>query len=237
MDIVHEFVILSEKIPCHLFWATIYSIVNPTGKTSKKYKVNGLTIKSENIYKYLSNKELRFLELEEPELSFRLHFNGSTGCYFVHMNGTSKATLDEYVHGYSKLGKFVMGRTYDSDYEMWQNMKDPGLYLNLGGPKKDLIIEEINELKLIVTSSNPGREILHKGYVEAVGSTMWLGDAFFELTGSDKNRIKSTDWLKVSEDDLGILKIVAQEAPFTMDQGKEAEIQNSMRDLLFPNHE
>ena len=90
---------------------------------------------------------------------------------------------------------------------------------------------------VIDTSKNAGRECLKTGYVEAVGSTMWLGNEFFSLTGADKEIVKSSDWLEVSELKPGILKIKAQKSCFTESEGKEAELQNKMRDLLYPGHD
>ena len=60
---------------------------------------------------------------------------------------------------------------------------------------------------------------------------------FFALTGANKEAIEASDWLKTSELKPGILKIQAQEACFTQSEGIEAELQNKMRDLLYPEHD
>ena len=96
----------------------------------------------------------------------------------------------------------VMGRTYDDEYDYWQNAKDPALYSTAGRSIEGLPLrsngfpEPLERLE-IDTSRNPGRPVLRGGYIECVGSTMWLGPSFWSLTGADPSAVRAVRWLNI----------------------------------------
>lgn len=153
-----------------------------------------------------------------------------------------KVNWDLWVRRLSNFGVFVYGWRMDREFFFWQNEEDIESYQRREKPYEHLPMKHSGDplpLPQIVidTSKNPGRNIFKQGYVEAVGSTMWLGDEFFPLTGTNKEAVKSANWLDVNELKPGILKIKAQENCFTQSEGKEADLQNKMRDLLYPGHD
>ena len=90
------------------------------------------------------------------------------------------------------------------------------------------------EQQIIDISNNPGRWELKQGYIESVGSTMWLGEQFWNKTGADKATVLSADWLKTEEID-GVIKVKIADIPFDTADGRSGELQNKLRLLLYQN--
>jgi hypothetical protein len=151
------------------------------------------------------------------------------------------AVSSEEVEGFIALlltdDRFVQARTYDKQYDFLQNSINTFAFKNLDLPFEHLpmcsnnlpfpLTQEIIDIK-----QNPGRSIGKIDYREIVGSTMWLGDSFWLLSGGSKEVLLSDKKLKVSS--IGnVTKVVALEKQFTMSEGKEAEIQDRMRSVLY----
>lgn len=133
---------------------------------------------------------------------------------------------------------FVMGWLVDREYDYWQNAEDlleyraagrdfSGLPLrkrDLPPPLDDLIVD---------TSDNPGRYALRTGFVEAVGSRMWLGDRFWNVTGALRKKVLQARWLLATELGSGVIAIEASQAPFRSADGDSGVTQRRLRSLLF----
>jgi hypothetical protein len=134
---------------------------------------------------------------------------------------------------------FVLARIFDEEFDEWQNREDIGAYEAAGKPHEHLP-NTVSDLpaplnrSIIDISRNPGRSIWRDGFIEAVGSTMWLGDPFWELTRADPKKVANTPWLKVSKPFPNVLRIQAADRCFTSAEGESGEIQNKLRALLFP---
>jgi hypothetical protein len=86
---------------------------------------------------------------------------------------------------------------------------------------------------IIDTSHNPGRYRFRQGYLEAVGSTMWLGDDFWNLVGEHRrDALLAADWAEVREVLPGVLR--AQVAPEPFSDDSTADLQNRLRARLYP---
>jgi hypothetical protein len=134
---------------------------------------------------------------------------------------------------------FRQARLFDADYDHWQNAEDPLEYTTLGRPYKHLPMKSNGlppplEQTVIDTSANPGRRTLRQGYVEAVGSLMWLGASFWALTGASREQVRDQPWLKCDDLQNGVLRIQVIDATFATAEGKLGELQNALRALLFP---
>lgn len=164
-------------------------------------------------------------------------------------NDLHLATVEECVEGiddawawvepFAYLETFRSARLFDHEYEYWQNAYDPLQYDSVGRsydgfPMKSNGLPFPLEQQIIDTSQNPGRRVLRDGYVEAVGSVMWLGDQFWPLTGASKQAVLAADWLQCEKISHGILRIQAAEMPFTTAEGASGELQDRLRSLLFP---
>ena len=132
---------------------------------------------------------------------------------------------------------FRQAYVHDGHYEDMQNTDWPGVLEKYGIPhahlprKKNMIGQDVLDI-----SHNPGRFKIREGYQEAVGAMMWLGRPFWKLTGASKKQVLAQSWLKCREVSSGVLQVQAWPKPFTSAEGEEGEIQNRLRDLLFPKH-
>ena len=128
----------------------------------------------------------------------------------------------------------------NTEYDYWQNAEDPLEYISRGIsierlPKRSNGLPLPLEQTVIDISKNPGRRILRKGYVEAVGSPMWFGPGFWRLAGENRRRLIAEQWTKCTEDKNGLLRIQPSETPFSSSSDDSVGIQLRLRNLLFQN--
>ena len=133
--------------------------------------------------------------------------------------------------------RFIQARLYDGKYDEWENMECL-LSFQVAGrdykslPRKSNGLPFPVEEEIVDISNNPGRWSLKKGYVESLGSTMWLGEQFWENSGTSKEKVLTCDWLQIEE--IGsVIKLRVQQSPFISSDGKEGELQNKLRELLY----
>lgn len=141
-----------------------------------------------------------------------------------------------WIKPFLKFDSFIQARVYDREYEYWQNATDP-LEYEAAGKLHEHLSKKSNELPppleqmVIDTSNNPGRRVLRDGYVEAVGSVMWLGEPFWQVTGVDKKVVLGETWLMCKQEVNGVLSLrIAASRAF---DNKTTEIQDRLRALLF----
>jgi hypothetical protein len=135
------------------------------------------------------------------------------------------------------LDGFVQAWVSDVHYNRWQNVRDPLEYqiagrehshlpLKANAPPPSVPWTEID------TSGNPGRCVSRKGYVEAVGAVMWLGERFWERVGPlRKGFLGAAEWLHVNEPSKGIVQIQVSDHCFVSED--TASTQEKLRALLY----
>lgn len=143
--------------------------------------------------------------------------------------------LEPFAHS----NAFRSARLYDQEYEYWQNAYDPLQYTAVGRsyaglPMKSNGLPFPLEQMIVDTSRNPGRRIFREGYVEGVGSVMWLGQQFWTLTGASEQSVLAADWLRCRQLSQGVLRVQAADEPFATSESASAELQDRLRLLLFP---
>jgi hypothetical protein len=131
-----------------------------------------------------------------------------------------------------------MGWLADAEYSYWQNAQDPLQYRAAGRdfehlPRKSNGLPYPLEQSIIDVSSNPGRRILRHGYIETVGSVMWLGQAFWELVNSSRNTINELKWAKIEKWESGVIRIEAAAEPFVSSEGEARQKQMALRNAIF----
>lgn len=144
----------------------------------------------------------------------------------------------EWIMPLASDSRFISAWIEDSNYRHWQNTTDPTEYQEAGKPLPGPLIRRnapppLDDL-IVDCSNNPGRMVLQSGYVEAVGSRMWLGTLFCDHTGASPIEIEQTPWLRTSRPHPDILEIQSADQPFTSSVGAQAETQVALRKLLFP---
>jgi hypothetical protein len=151
----------------------------------------------------------------------------------------STISWDEWVTQFTGNLNFVMAWVVDSEYDHWQNAKDPLQYTAVGKPYAHLPMKSNGlpypvEQKIIDTSTNPGRWLFRDGFIEAVGSVMWLGAPLWSLTGADQKQVMNATWLRVSNPAPAVVRLQAAERCFTTADDGSGELQSKLRSLLFP---
>lgn len=142
-----------------------------------------------------------------------------------------------WVKPFLDFDSFVQGRVYNKEYEFWQNASDPLEYDSAGKSYDHLPMKSNNlppplEQKVIDTSQNPGRRVLRDGYVEAIGAVMWLGNQFWQLTGTMQVLVLNATWLDCEQIHSNVLLIKAKDSLFV--SSDDGELQDKLRSLLFP---
>lgn len=135
---------------------------------------------------------------------------------------------------------FVHAWLVNSEYNYWQNVKDPLQYelKNKSYAKLKLIDNKLPpplSKKEIDVSENPGLRLIDKGYVEAVGGEMWLGKTFFENLNLEMDKILACGFAETLMVNPNIIYIKAWDKPFDSDKGEQRELQLALRNLLFSN--
>lgn len=196
--------------------ATLLSVVrNQKASKTRAFRLSGQDI------------EIRFGSVAANELEF------------LHVTAPSGTNWSLWLEAFSSPDAIVMAWVVDSDYDYWQNATDPLEYEAAGRNYADLPLTSNGlpsplEQTEIDTSQNAGRAILRDGYVEAVGSVMWLGSDFWQKTGARRSDVLAAHWLKAENDQLGLLKLQAEEKCFSESTGRSGMLQAALRALLFP---
>jgi|HubBroStandDraft_6_1064221.scaffolds.fasta_scaffold204092_2 hypothetical protein len=195
----------------------------------------------EEVRESLKRSRRNAFHMVGEDFDFRLGVVANYNLSFVLIKSTGFLNIpwDDFAAELISKDGFISAWVVDSEYDHWQNAKDPLEYDAVGKPYGHLPLKS-NGLpyplkgQIIDTSSNSGRWLFHNSYIEAVAAVMWLGEPFWKLTGARKEDVLSSAWLQASNPLPTVIKIRAAEHSFTSDQGEEADIQKRLRALLFP---
>jgi hypothetical protein len=172
------------------------------------------------------------------EVHFGYIANHKLDQLIAYVDAGVKIRWERWIEALSDPG-FVMAWMPDEEYDHWQNATHLDDYTAAGRAYNHLPLKSNGlpypvEETIVDTSGNPGRWTFRTGFVEAVASPMWLGDAFWELTGADRRLVEAADWLRVSHPAEHVMRIDSAEAPFTSAQGQSGETQRRLRALFYP---
>lgn len=137
---------------------------------------------------------------------------------------------------------FRFGWVAAAEYAFWQHAKSLQTFEFHGKSVKGLPLVP-NGLpyplsrQVVDTSRNPGRRVFRRGYIEAVGATMWLGAPFWKLTGASESAVRAARWLDVVELPNDVIQVKTWPENFTSAEGEQGKIQRELRRLLFPGSE
>lgn len=148
----------------------------------------------------------------------------------------SSRSWDAWVSPFLGDTRFVQAWITDAEYDFWQNASQILEYEAVGKPFRHLPLIS-NGLppplqgQNIDTSSNPGRTIIRQGYIEAVGSKMWLGQLFWAAVQRDFETVGDVVGVSIGrQSDLGIVVLVSDRD--LTDPGS-SETQIRMRQQLY----
>jgi hypothetical protein len=178
--------------------------------------------------------------IEAGRLSFRFGRVPELKHSFIsieEVNAGSAVSWVDWVNPFLVDDSFVQAWVSDVEYDYWQNAKDPLEYEAAGRsythlPTKSNGLAPPLEQIEIDTSNNPGRWSLQSGYVEAVGSVMWLGKSFWQSVGENrKDALLSASWLDAQPIANGVIQVIASEHCFC-DKATEVT-QDNLRAILY----
>ena len=220
-------------------WQRIAKVLNDADTLGEKLELYGKVLSGRRIHEVLVKRSSEYFSVEGSGYDF--HYN-SGALNLTKTDGSGDlAHWDRWMAALATDARFVSGCLFDRDYWWWQNADDPQSYQLAGKPYDHLLMRPTGAPPplpqlAIDTSRNPGRRFFHsqEDYMEAVGAVMWLGALFFERTGADPDVLKVADWCQVTEFIPGVLRVQVQDACFTSSEGREAELQDRLRALLFP---
>ena len=183
--------------------------------------------------------------------SFNLQTEGlSVGCNDNGRNKFSRVSIefridsmqvaDRVVKSLLTCGNFVHAWAVDHEYWRWQNIDCPDYY-DINGRSYEGLPMRYNEKPspldrmIIDTTSNPGREVFCEGYKEAVGGVAWYSEAFFGITGANRDELLAQDEYEISEEE-GIIRVILDKNFLADAEGdkKLEEKQNKLRKILYP---
>lgn len=144
---------------------------------------------------------------------------------------------DQWVHALLADTEVMQAWVVNNEYDHWQNAYDPIQYLGEDRSCEGLPMISNNlppplEKMIIDTSNNPGRRIIRMGYVEAIGSPMWLGRPFWERTGADKKSVMEAFAKDAQLMENEVVRIQVSDKPFT--ENTDPALQNRLRQMLYP---
>ncbi|QYX65301.1 hypothetical protein K2227_02910 [Shewanella putrefaciens] len=236
-----------------------YELWDMAGFTDALRKYEGLqyitynhtprSIKIENLNRCLKkSKEYYSFHVENParaknELVYISYLNPSDsniGKLDIHKFDNLIKNRESWLKNIYSHESFIQCRVYNTEYSRIQNMSDIQSY-ELYDLKHDHLPKVNNgmpyplNMDQIDTSCNPGYWTFRNGYLESVGSEMWLGKHFFNRVNLSVDDLKRVNWLKLTELDNGVIYIKSNEFPFDSSEGEQRYIQEKLRNLLYSN--
>ena len=161
-------------------------------------------------------------------------------CFLVleELEAHSDTKLEEEIGPILSVEGFIQAWLSDIEYDFWQNATDPLEYECAGRPLSGLPMKPnglpppLDQMEVDI-SGNPGRNVFRQGYIEAVGSSMWLGNLFWEKIGMDKfSRISLLESQGVKVYECGkFLRVVTSDKVFSDDSTLDK--QRALRRILF----
>jgi hypothetical protein len=146
------------------------------------------------------------------------------------------SSWDQWVSPFLGWPNFVQAWVADKEYDYWQNAIDPMQYTTVGRDMSGLKLKSNgqpypSERQIVDTSENPGRWEFRKGYIEAIGSQMWIGENFWKAIGEDReSELRALNWLNLTEPQKGILRVASD---FQFTDETTASQQNALRAAIY----
>lgn len=199
------------------------------------YSLQGVSMPFEAVKKTIVSRPASGFTVSGQACEFRYGALRQHWIDYLTIRCDAKASWDDWAGAFIEQEGFVMAWVYDGDYDRWQNTKDPREYAANGKdcsrlPQKSNGLPYPFEHQEIDISKNPGRYEFRKGYIEAVGATMWLGELFWLLASSKKAAVEAY----VRSATPNAVKITVAEECFRSADGRDGALQAKLRALLFP---
>lgn len=164
----------------------------------RRCKLYARDLKVSGVERALDAGNEKHFDVTLDEAEFRFSLVASYRHTLLQIKGCIENTADasRWMDALVSLSGFLHGRLYDKDYDSWQNTNDPGWYQRKKRPYQHLPMRNnglpppLNRME-IDTSHNPGRRVLRRGFVEAVGAPMWLSAKFLAQMGITESELQT----------------------------------------------
>lgn len=146
------------------------------------------------------------------------------------------SSWDQWVAPFLDWPNFVQAWVADVEYNHWQNAFDPIQYVSVGRDMSGLKMKSNGlpyplEQQIVDTSENPGRWEFRQGYIEAVGSLMWIGENLWRVIGENReSELRALNWLHLTEPARGVVRV---ESDFYFRDETTASEQNALRAAIY----
>jgi hypothetical protein len=142
----------------------------------------------------------------------------------------------EWVRSFASRSGFVQAWVSNVEFTYWQNAEEVAEYELRGRTTAGLRLISNGlppplEQTQIDVSANPGRRTLREGYVEAIGSTMWLTQLFWRRVGRAPNaaELASAGW-KLTSSQNDVVEMRASAGPLEIGAPEDL---NRLRTALY----
>lgn len=206
----------------------------------KKFFIHDKSSSIARITKKILEKERWPTGVSSKEFEFSYGAIGNRNQSFFEFKEKSSGLVSDWqawVDPFLEMDVFIQAWVSDVEYDYWQNVVSPDTYRLAGKeylhlPTKSNGLPYPLEGLIIDNSKNPGRWEFRMGYMEAIGSCMWLGEGFWNYVGQDKKqKLFDECWVRTEILESGVVKLVAADECF-MDEST-ADKQNRLREILY----
>ncbi|MBX5050750.1 hypothetical protein [Rhizobium lentis] len=182
----------------------------------------------------------RLREVETSSLIFSYGAVADCDHCFLKIEETSAGASvdwDLWVAPFLVSPHFVQAWVADVEYDKWQNAEDLIIYKAANRdysalPMRSNGLPPPLQQMVVDISHNPGRWLLRSGYVEAVGSVMWLSDIFWSYVGRrNKERLSTVTPIEIRQVTENVIRVCVSESTFT--EASSPEVQDRLREVLY----
>lgn len=208
-------------------------------KLDEKFQSHGSSLPLKKLLTTVRNTE-RLSQIETSSLVFHYGVVADAElCYVEIEEKTPGAAIDweQWVVPFVGSPHFVQAWIADAEYDKWQNAQDPLIYKAANRDYSSLPMRS-NGLPppvaqvVVDISQNPGRWEFRSGYIEAVGSVMWLSGLFWRYVCIDhKERLAGFSQASIKQVAEDVVRISISETSFT-DQSTR-NLQDRLRNVLY----
>jgi hypothetical protein len=215
-------------------WELIAAYLKERGLEEDQYEIVDVPVPFEDVTEHLKRRGKPHFGIKGKRFSFYLSVVGGSPHDALRVDASGSSDWGGWVQQLKEAGNFVHAFVVDTEYDFWQNAQDPLEYESNGRSFDHLPMISNGlpfplEQEVVDTSKNPGRRVLREGFIEAIGSPMWLGDLFWGLTGASKDALPKDG--VVVEEEYGLTKVcIGDGITDQTDRG----IQETLRQSLFP---
>lgn len=217
---------------------TILSLLR-TLQLDEKLQANGRPIQLKSLLASAKNTD----HLSQFETSTLVFNYGAVAnaelCQIIITEKIAGAAIDweQWVAPFIISTHFVQAWVADVEYDKWQNAEDPLIYKAANRDYSSLPMRSNGlpppvEQMVVDISKNPGRWEFRSGYIEALGSEMWLSDLFWKYVGLDhKERLAGFLPVKLTQVTDDVIHVSVSGTSFADESTRD--LQDQLRSVLY----